>query len=56
MRKGDKEERGSSKEIGGRLQREAKEKLNLTDADANFMQELNGVIKPAANLQVAVTP
>ena len=39
-----------------RLQREEKEKINLTDADANFMQERHGVIKPAYNCQVAVTP
>lgn len=39
-----------------RLQREEKEKINLTDADANFMQERHGVIKPVYNCQVAVTP
>lgn len=35
---------------------EEKKKINLTDAEANFMQERHGVIKPAYNCQVAVTP
>lgn len=39
-----------------RLKEEEKEKVNLTDADAHFMQERHGVIKPAYNCQVAVTP
>jgi transposase len=39
-----------------RIEEEGKEKLNLTDGDARFMQERHGVIKPAYNCQVAVTP
>ena len=39
-----------------RLEEDEKEKVNLTDAEANFMQERHGVIKPAYNCQAAVTP
>ena len=39
-----------------RLEEDEKEKVNLTDAEANFMQERHGVIKPAYNCQVAATP
>lgn len=39
-----------------RLEEEEKEKVNLTDAEANFMQERHGVIKPAYNCQVAASP
>ena len=39
-----------------RLEGEEKEKVNLTDTDARFMQERHGVIKPAYNCQVAATP
>ncbi len=39
-----------------RLQEEDKEKINLTDPEAHFMQERHGVIKPAYNCQIATTP
>lgn len=44
------------KEALKRLRDEEREKINLTDADAHFMQERHGVIKPAYNCQAAVTP
>lgn len=39
-----------------RLQEEDKEKINVTDNEACFMQERHGVITPAYNCQIATTP
>lgn len=42
-------------EVKKRLEEEGWKKINLTDQDAKFMQERQGVIRPAYNCQVAVS-
>ena len=39
-----------------RLQEEDKEKINVTDNEAHFMQERHSVIKPSYNCKIATTP